>query len=145
MKTVSQLLQRNATEISSTGPDEALFDALKLMRMSSAEALPVIESGKFIGVVSEAEHAANCVKGRCAKETPVREVMNQDLPYAQPHQTLEECLALMTDAKAQHLPVTDEQGRIVGLLSFREVADNVMSDREFTLEQLGNYITGRPS
>jgi len=71
--------------------------------------------------------------------------MIKNVPTVRPRQTLEECLSLMSEGRARHLPVLDEQDTILGIVSFRDVAGDIMSEREFTLEQLENYIVGRPS
>ncbi|MBM4094204.1 MAG: CBS domain-containing protein [Planctomycetes bacterium] len=144
MKTAGQLAQARGDQVWSIGPGEALSEALKLMSEKSVEALLVLENGKMVGIVSTRDHTANCVRGRCAKVTPVDSVMSKDVPCVGADKPLEQCLALMSERRARHLPVIDEKGRVVGVISFKDVANAMLSEREFIIEQLENYIIGWP-
>jgi CBS domain-containing protein len=62
--------------------------------------------------------------------------------FVRPDQTIEECMALMTDKRIRHLPVMDGP-RLIGILSIRDLVGAMVSQNQFVIEQLENYITGR--
>jgi CBS domain-containing protein len=67
--------------------------------------------------------------------------MTSEVLCTSPNNSIEECMALMTDKKIRHLPVVDD-GKIVGLISIGDVVKAIISQKEFVIEQLVNYIKG---
>ena len=105
-------------------------------------ALLVLDQDNLVGIFSERDYARKVVlKGKSSRDIRVSEIMTEKVVYIQPDQTVEECLALMTGKKVRHLPVM-EDNQLIGLISIGDVVKAVISDREFTIEQLENYITG---
>jgi predicted transcriptional regulator len=67
--------------------------------------------------------------------------MESDVLYVQPDQSVEECMAIMTDKRVRHLPVI-EQGKEIGLVSIGDLVKSIISDQKFTIEQLEHFIRG---
>ena len=61
--------------------------------------------------------------------------------YAKPDQSVEECMAIMTDKKVSHLPVI-EQEKLVGLVSIGDLVKSVLSDQKFIIDQLEHFVRG---
>jgi CBS domain-containing protein len=80
------------------------------------------------------------LKGKASKDTPVHEIMTSRVVFVRPEQSVEECMALMTDKRIRHLPVLEE-GTLIGLVSVGDVVKAVISEKQFRIEQLENYIT----
>lgn len=140
MKTVRQLLQAKSQGILSVTPESTVFEALKVMADKGIGALLVLESGKLVGILSERDYARKVIlKGKSSHDTPVREIMTDKVVYVQPGQTVEECMALMTDKHIRHLPVFDGE-RLVGVVSIGDLVKEVISQQEFIIKQLENYI-----
>ncbi len=144
MESVNQLLQTKGQEIWSVTPEILVFDALKLMADKNVGALLVLEGDKLVGIFSERDYARKVIlRGKASKDIPVKEIMSLQVFYVRPEQTVEECMALMTDKRIRHLPVL-ENDNVVGVISIGDVVKAIISEQEFTIKQLENYITGVP-
>ncbi len=143
MKTVTQLLRAKGHQVLSVSPETAVFAALEIMAEKNVGALLVVEGERLVGILSERDYARKVIlKGKSSREIPVREIMSANVLYVRPQQTVEECMALMTDKRVRHLPVLDEE-RLVGVISIGDVVKAIIDEQEFMIEQLQNYITGR--
>src|SRR5947208_9102610 len=144
MKTVTQLLRTKGQQVLSVAPDIPVFEALEVMADKNVGALLVVEGERLVGVFSERDYARKVIlKGKSSKETLVREIMSSHVLYVRPEQTIEDCMALMTGKRVRHLPVLDEEQRVIGVISIGDVVKDIISEQEFMIEQLQNYITGR--
>jgi CBS domain-containing protein len=143
MGSAGDLLRNKGKDIWTTTLEATVFDALQLMADKNVGALLVIESGRLVGIFSERDYARKVVlKGKFSKSTTVREVMTGNLVTATPNQSIEECMQLMTEHRIRHLPIL-EDGKLAGLISIRDVVEALISDKEFIITQLENYITGK--
>ena len=144
MKTVAQLLRTKGHEVLSVAPETAVFEALRLMAEKNVGAVLVLEGDSLVGIFSERDYARKVIlKGKSSKETLVREIMSSYVLYVRPEQTIDDCMALMTGKRVRHLPVLEEERRVVGVISIGDVVKDIISEQEFMIEQLQNYITGR--
>jgi CBS domain-containing protein len=142
MITVGHILKEKGNQIWSVSPDTMVFDALNLMAEKNLGAVLVIEGGKIAGILSERDYARKVIlKGKSSKETPVKEIMTKDVLFVRPNHSIEECMALMTEKHIRHLPVLDGE-QLAGVISIGDVVKAVISDQEYTIKQLENYITG---
>ena len=143
MTTVQRLLQNKGHTVWSISPDVSVFEAVQLMADKRVGALMVVDRNELVGVISERDYAREIVlKDRVSRDTPVSAIMTQRVLYVRPQQTLEECMALMTEKHLRHLPVLDN-GRLVGVVSMRDVVKDLIAEKEFLIEQMENYITDR--
>lgn len=143
MQTVSQLLQNKGQDIWSTGPDALVIDALKVMAEKGVGALVVLEAGQVVGILSERDYARKVsLLGKSSKTTPVREIMTERVVFVRPEQTVADCMALMTNKRIRHLPVMAND-QLMGVISIGDVVKAVISEQEFIIAQLENYIIGR--
>ncbi len=142
MKTVKQLLQGKGRDIWSISPDASVYEALLFLAEKDIGALLVLEDEKLKGILSERDYARKVIlRGKSSRDTPVREIMTTKVFYVRPDQTIEDCMALMTDKRIRHLPVL-EDNEVVGVISIGDVVKAIISEQEFMIAQLENYITG---
>jgi CBS domain-containing protein len=143
MKTVAEILKaKGDSTVHAIAPSATVFEALQLMADKNVGALLVMEGGRIVGVITERDYARKVVLlARSSKDTPLREVMTSAVIYVRPSQTSEECMALMTESRVRHLPVIDGD-RLVGLISIGDIVKGIISEQNFIIEQLQNYITG---
>lgn len=141
MKTVRDLLKAKGRDIWSVTPETTVYDTLRLMADKNIGAVLVLDGGQPVGIFTERDYARQVIlKGKASKDTPVHEVMTTRVVFVRPEQNIEECMALMTDKRCRHLPVLDE-GRLAGVLSIGDVVKAVISEKQFIIEQLENYIS----
>ena len=142
MTTIRQLLHEKGYKIHSVGPDSTVYDAIRKMADENIGSLVVMEGGKIVGIVTERHYARNVVlKGRASPATRVRDIMENRVLYAQPDQSVEECMAIMTDKRVRHLPVI-EQEKEIGLVSIGDLVKSIISDQKFIIDQLEHFIRG---
>ncbi|MCC7080594.1 MAG: CBS domain-containing protein [Burkholderiales bacterium] len=142
MKTVRQMLDTKGAEVISVSPDSNVLDALRLMAQREIGAVLVVEGTQLVGIMSERDYARKVIlKGKSSQDTKVREIMTERVMYARPEQTAPELMALMTSKRVRHLPVL-EGDRLVGVLSIGDLVKETISEQEFIIRQLENYIHG---
>jgi len=142
MDTVRHLLQEKGHQYHAIAPDAMVYEALRLMSEKEIGALLVLERGRLVGIISERDYARKVIlKGKSSLDTPVREVMTGKVVFVRPENTLEECMALMTDKRVRHLPVL-EGDQILGVISIGDLVKATIAHKDFVIRQLENYITG---
>jgi len=140
MKTIKEILQSKPLGVLSISPEASVLDALRLMAEKEVGALVVLESERLAGIFSERDYARKVIlHGKSSKDTSVREIMTSKVVYVRPEQSVEECMALMTDKRIRHLPVLQEN-RVIGIISIGDVVKEVISEQRFVIEQLEQYI-----
>ena len=143
MKTVADLLGTKKAAVWSTTPDTSVFDALTMMAEKNVGALPVLENDRLVGIFSERDYARKIIlKGKSSRETSVREIMTARVISISPGETIERCMALMTEKHFRHLPAV-ENDRLIGIISIGDVVKSVIEEQEATISHLQGYITGQ--
>ncbi|MCE4627970.1 MAG: CBS domain-containing protein [Desulfurococcales archaeon] len=104
-------------------PDETVYEAAVKMAELGVGALPVIdEEGRLVGIFTERDLLVRVVaKGLDPTKIRVGEVMTPNPVTVGPDEPVEEALRLMAKIRARHLPVVDEKGRLVGIVSIRDL------------------------
>jgi CBS domain-containing protein len=140
VKTVRDVLRNKGGQIFSVDADATVFAALEVMAKEDVGALLVMNGGRLIGMLSERDYARKVIlKGLSSPQTKVREIMTDTIFYARPEQTVEECMAVVTEKRCRHLPVLDDD-KLVGLVSIGDLVKASIAEKEFIIEQLENYI-----
>ena len=144
MQTAAQILKSKPDQtVHTIEPAASVYEAVKLMAEKNVGALLVVEHGKVVGIVSERDYARKVVLlARSSKDTPLRDIMSSPVMYVHPEQTVDQCMALMTENRLRHLPVMDG-GRLVGLVSIGDLVKATISEQQFIIEQLEQYISGQ--
>lgn len=141
MATVKKILEAKGYDIWSIAPQATVYEALQIMSEKNVGALLVIDSGDLVGIFSERDYARKLIlKGKFSKDTLVEELMTAEVIYIEPHSTVEDCMALMTAKRIRHLPVMDNE-QLIGIVTIGDVGKRIISDQEFTIRQLGKYVT----
>ena len=140
MRTAQELLNRREQTLWSVSPDASVYEALEILASHDVGALMVLDHGKVAGVVSERDYTRKvALAGRASKDTKVRDIMTTTVTSVTPQTRTEDCMALMRQKKFRHLPVIDG-GRVIGMLSIRDIMDDIIDNHELTISQLQSYI-----
>jgi CBS domain-containing protein len=143
MTTVRQLLGGKGHSVYTIGPDATVYEALQEMAARDVGALVVTEQGEVVGIVSERDYARKlALTGKISRETPVRAIMSDQVDCVGSQQTLDGCMALMSQKRVRHLPVL-ENGQLAGIISIGDVVNAIIEGQQSTIEELEHYITGR--
>lgn len=143
MKTVAQILRDKPNhDLHSIAPHATVLEALQMMAEKNVGALPVLEEGRLVGMISERDYARRVVlHGRSSVGTPVRAIMSAPVVTVDPQQGIRACMALMTDHHLRYLPVL-EQGQLKGLLSIGDLVKEAIAEQDELIGQLQQYIRG---
>jgi CBS domain-containing protein len=140
MKTLRQLLAAKGREVYAIGPDARVIEALRRMAEKDVGALLVLDGERLVGVISERDYARKVIlHGKSSHDIPVREIMTDKVITVHPGQTVEECMALMTEKRIRHLPVV-EGGKVIGIVSIGDLVKEVISEQQRTIRELESYI-----
>ena len=144
MKTVAELLKsKPARHIVKVTPEQSVLDAIKVLAAEDIGAAVVMTGDRLAGILSERDYTRKVIlRGRSSDSTRVEEIMTPQVVVVSPRTKTRECMALMTEKNIRHLPVVDE-GRVVGMVSIRDIVGDIIADQDFTIEQLEHYISGQ--
>lgn len=142
MSRVSDLLRNKPQQLLWIRPKATVFDALRKLAEHNIGALVVLDNDMLVGIFSERDYARKVVlAGKASKTTPISEVMTTDIVSVRPDQSVEDCMALMTRERIRHLPVM-QAGKCLGVISIGDVVKDVISEQQFTIQQLEQYVRG---
>ncbi len=143
MATVKSILDKKGNTIWSVVPSTTVFETLQLLSEKNIGAVLVVEQDLPVGIFSERDYVRQCTSTRDSFwDLPVEKVMTSPVVFVRPDQTIEECMALMTEKRVRHLPVIENQ-KLIGLISIGDVVKELISHQQFIISQLENYITGK--
>ncbi|MCQ9378852.1 CBS domain-containing protein [Methyloversatilis sp. XJ19-49] len=142
MKTIAQVLEGKAAPIATMEADRTVLDALRLLAEHGIGAVLITDDGRLAGIFSERDYARRVVlEGKSSSTTPLREVMTSKLIHVTPVNTVDDAMQLMTDKRIRHLPVLDEAGTLVGVVSIGDMVKETIAYQQFLIRQLESYIT----
>ena len=144
MKTVAELLRTKPTRpVIQVSPEQSVLDAIKVLASENIGAAVVMSGDRLAGIFSERDYTRKVIlKGRSSDSTRVEEIMTANVVVVSPRTKTRDCMALMTEKNIRHLPVVDE-GRVIGMVSIRDIVSDIIADQDFTIEQLEHYISGQ--
>jgi CBS domain-containing protein len=144
MKSVAHILKSKPdTAVQAIAPTASVLEALKLMASKNIGALLVMEGAQIVGIFTERDYARKIeLKDRSSAQTLMQEVMTPAVRFVTPEQSVDQCMALMTENRLRHLPVVKDD-KLVGLVSIGDLVKDIISEQQFIIEQLEGYITGK--
>jgi CBS domain-containing protein len=139
MRPVRELL-KNQDSIALIKPQDSVFDALQILADRDVGALVVMDQGKLVGIFSERDYTRKiALAGKSSKDTLVQDIMTPKVLTVSAQTRTRECMALMSQKKIRHLPVIDGD-KVLGMISIRDLMDEIIAEQETTINQLQTYI-----
>ncbi|MDP6374975.1 MAG: CBS domain-containing protein [Pseudomonadales bacterium] len=143
MQTVRVMLKFKGAHVYSVSPLESVFVAIRFMAEKEIGALLVMQEGHPVGIVSERDYTRKVIlRDRASKHTRVSEIMTCDLITVGLDDHMDHCVALMREHHTRHLPVMEE-GRMLGVLSLRDLFSAIIDEQQHTIEHLEHYVRGQ--
>jgi len=140
VKNIRDILREKGSQVHTINSDANIYEALEKMAVHNIGALLVMKGERIAGIISERDYARKVIlMGRSSLQTPVEKIMTRDIVCAIPSQTVEECLAVITEKRCRHLPVMDGD-QLIGMVSIGDLVKASIAEKEFLISQLENYI-----
>jgi CBS domain-containing protein len=139
---ISEILRGKTNQVWSIAPHATVFDAIALMAEKNIGALPVVEAGRIVGILSERDYTRKVIlHGKSSRETTTREIMTSPVTTVDAATSIDACMQLITQRRIRHLPVVAD-GRLTGMISIGDLVNWIISAQSAALEQMENYIHG---
>lgn len=140
MRTIRHILDRKSRELAIIEPEKTVFEALKLMADKNIGSVIVMDGTRYLGILSERNYARQVVLlNKSSKQLPVREIMRTDLPNLSKNDPIEKCMEIMTQLNVRYLPVVENE-TLIGLISVKDLLDEVLLHQKDVIENLTHYI-----
>ena len=140
MRPILELLKKRDAITYSLSPHDSVFAALQRLADHNVGAMMVMEQDKLVGVFSERDYTRKiALAGRSSKDTKVADIMTAKVLTVTPKSQTHECMALMKANSIRHLPVVDGD-QVLGMISIRDLMNDIIADHENTISQLESYI-----
>jgi CBS domain-containing protein len=128
---VSEVMTR---DVQTVRPDQTAREAASFMLRADAGAIPVAEGERLLGMITDRDIAVRGVAEGYGPDTPVRELMSNDMVCVRMDDDIEDAASKMSEAQVRRLPVIDEDERLCGIVSLGDLARE--SDSECAHEAL---------
>ena len=142
MTKVSSILARKGNSAISVPPGTSVLDALKIMAEKNIGSIVVKDQDQYLGIITERDYSRKVIlKGKHSVDTTVSDIMSSDLPAVSPNDSIETCMALMSDNNIRYLPVF-ENDKLSGIISMSDVVKETILQQKETISHLESYIHG---
>src|SRR5579872_1324093 len=140
MKKVADILAHKGARITSVTPQTTVLEALRIMADQNIGSVMVMEGSQYLGIMTERDYSRKVIlKGKSSTDTPVSEIMSNDLPAVNLYDSIEHCMQLMADKNIRYLPVF-EQDKIYGVVSIHDLIRETIQHQQETISQLKDYL-----
>jgi CBS domain-containing protein len=144
VKTAADILSGKTSGLLTIDADATVLEAARQMIEANVGSMLVTVGGEITGIVTERDYLRRVVlEEKGSRETSVREIMTSPLIVVTPETTVEECMSIITERRIRHLPVADEAGEVVGLVSIGDVVKFNSTQQTAQIRYLTDYINAR--
>jgi CBS domain-containing protein len=122
---VSEVMTRDVQTIR---PDQPVKEAASFMLSADAGSIPVTDGERLIGMITDRDIAVRGVAKGYGPDTPVRELMTEEIICARSDDDVDEVASKMSEAQVRRLPVIDDQERLCGIVSLGDLSRDAGKD-----------------
>lgn len=141
MRTIKNILDRKSRNLATIEADKTVFDALKMMAEKNIGSVIVMNGEQYLGIITERNYARQIVlQDKRSKEVLVKEIMRTDLPKFSESDSIEKCMEVMSQLNVRYIPII-ENDQLVGLISMKDILDEILLHQKEVIENLTNYIS----
>jgi len=141
MKIIQDMLNDKSTGVWTIRQEESVFEAVTIMDEKGISALPVVDGGTLVGIISDRDCTRRVLHRRLNPDTTrIKEIMTKEVITVDPEHSLDYCMQLIHTKKLRHLPVL-ENNTVVGMISIGDILKEMIAEHEQTIRHLENYIT----
>jgi len=142
MRNVSQIIERKGSQVVSVARQSPVLEAIRVMAEHHIGAVLVMEGSQLLGIASERDYARKVIlQGRSSHDTPVAVIMSSPVVCVGPHDSVAECMSIMTEKHIRHLPVIDGE-RVIGVVSIGDLVKELIEEQKQEISLLQQYIAG---
>lgn len=121
---------------------ESVFDAICLMSELNIGAVLVQDNDTISGIFTERDYLQKiALKSLSSKETKISDVMTKPVISAEPDDSVQKCMEIMTTCRCRHLPIVNK-GKLLGIVSIGDLVKRLLDDKQTEVKKLSEYITG---
>jgi CBS domain-containing protein len=142
MRNVSQIIERKGSRVVSVPRQAPVLEAIRMMAEHHIGAVLVMEGEQLLGILSERDYARKVIlQGRSSHDTAVSVIMSSPVVCVGPHDSIAECMSIMTEKHIRHLPVIDGE-QVVGVISIGDLVKETIEEQKQEISLLQQYIAG---
>ena len=140
MKKVADIFLHKERKITAVTPSTSVLEALQIMSIQNIGSVMVMDNQQYLGIMTERDYSRKVIlKGKSSTDTPVSEIMSNDLPAVNLQDSMEHCMQLMADKNIRYLPVF-ENDKIFGIVSIHDLIRETIQHQQETISQLKDYL-----
>jgi CBS domain-containing protein len=140
MSTARDILRHKGHEVWSIRPEASILQAIERMADKQVGALLVLEAENLVGIITERDYARKvALEGRSSRQSQVKDIMSGNVLCVTPDKSVQECMAMMSNKRARHLPVV-EGHKVIGIISIGDLVQSIISEQQHEIESLQYYI-----
>jgi CBS domain-containing protein len=144
---VEKILENKPAEVFSVHIEAIVSDALNILNEKNIGALLVFDSGRNIqGIVTERDIMRRCYHSQTnVKGLAIKDVMTprEKLIVARADDDINDLMGAMTQNRVRHIPVVNEQDKVVGIVSIGDIIKAMLKDKDYQIRHLKDYIESK--
>jgi CBS domain-containing protein len=143
MSLVMDILSRKGTYVAAASPSAWVADVAREMNERTIGSVLVVEESTIVGILTERDLLTRVIAAtRDPASTRVGEIMTRDVIVCRPDSALDDCLRIISMCRVRHLPVVDDDGNLVGIVTSGDILRRELAERSEAIETLQAYISG---
>jgi CBS domain-containing protein len=140
---VQELLRNKGFQVITVQPGTTVTEAVVLLKEHNLGAVVVSVDGREVtGILTERDVVRRLVEGTGFLQGPASDIMTAEVLTCRAADSVESVMSTMTQRRIRHLPVVDEHGGLIGIVSIGDVVKSHINQVEFERDMLEGYVSG---